>query len=155
MGRAKASITVPGRAADAEALWYDHHRWASWVDGFGHVVSLSGDWPGRGAELVWESPPGGRGRVTERVVAYEMRLGQTLEVEDATMTGRQTVEFAPGPDSVEVTLTMEYRIRDRTPLTPLIDLLFVRRVMADALRRTVTRFANERKAEIQFGASRR
>ena len=154
MGRAKASITVPGRAADAEALWYDHHRWPSWVDGFGHVVSLSGDWPERGAELVWESPPGGRGRVTERVVAYEMRTGQTLEVEDATMSGRQTVKFEPGPDSVEVTLALEYQIKDRTPLTPVVDLLFVRRAMGDALRRTVTRFANERKAEIQFGGSR-
>ena len=154
MGRAKASITVPGRAADAEALWYDPHRWPAWVDGFGHVISLSDGWPDRGAELVWESPPGGRGRVTERVVRYEMRLGQTLEVEDATMTGRQKVEFKPGPESVEVTLSLEYRIKDRTPMTPLVDALFVRRAMGDALRRTVTRFANERKAEIQFGASR-
>ena len=151
MGRAKASISVPGRAVDAEALWYDPHRWQAWIDGFGHVVSLSDGWPNRGAELVWESPPGGRGRVTERVVAYEMRTGQTLEVEDATMTGRQTVEFEPGPDAVEVTLKLEYRIKDRTPFTPVVDLLFVRRAMTDALRRTVTRFANERKAEIQFG----
>jgi hypothetical protein len=151
MGRAKASISVPGRAAEAEALWYDPHRWQAWVDGFGHVVSLSDGWPTRGAELVWESPPGGRGRVTERVVEYEMRTGQTLEVEDATMTGRQTVKFEPGPEAVEISLTLEYRIKDRTPLTPVVDLLFVRRAMADALRRTVTRFANERKAEIQFG----
>jgi len=151
MGRAKASISVPGRAADAEALWYDPHRWQAWIDGFGHVVSLSDGWPNRGAELVWESPPGGRGRVTERVVAYEMRTGQTLEVEDATMTGTQKVAFEPGPEAVEVTLSLEYRIKDRTALTPVVDLLFVRRAMTDALRRTVTRFANERKAEIQFG----
>ena len=151
MGRAKASISVPGRAADAEALWYDPHRWQAWIDGFGHVVSLSDGWPNRGAELVWESPPGGRGRVTERVVAYEMRTGQTLEVEDATMTGTQKVAFEPGPEAVEITLSLEYRIKDRTALTPVVDLLFVRRAMTDALRRTVTRFANERKAEIQFG----
>jgi len=151
MGRAKASISVPGRAADAEALWYDPHRWQAWIDGFGHVVSLSDGWPNRGAELVWESPPGGRGRVTERVVAYEMRTGQTLEVEDATLTGTQKVAFEPGPDAVEITLSLEYRIKDRTALTPVVDLLFVRRAMTDALRRTVTRFANERKAEIQFG----
>ena len=155
MGRAKASITVPGRAADAEELWYDPHRWQAWVDGFGHVVLLDDGWPRRGAELVWQSPPGGRGRVTERVVAYEMRLGQTVEVDDATITGRQTVEFEPGLESVGVTLSLEYRIKDRTPLTPVVDLLFVRRAMADALRRTVTRFSNERKAEIQFGAGRR
>jgi hypothetical protein len=154
MGRASASITVPGRAADAEALWYDPHRWQSWVDGFGHIVSLSDEWPERGAELVWDSPPGGRGRVTERVVHYEMRTGQTVEVEDATLTGRQSVKFEPGPDSVEVTLSLEYRIKERSPLTPLIDLLFVRRVWNDALRRTVTRFSNERKAEMQFGPGR-
>ena len=154
MGRAKASITVPGRAADAEALWYDPHRWQAWIDGFGHVISLTDEWPNRGAELVWESPPGGRGRVTERVVAYEMRTGQTLEVEDATMTGTQKVAFEPGPEAVEVTLSLEYRIKDRTALTPVVDLLFVRRAMTDALRRTVTRFANERKAEIQFGHDR-
>ena len=154
MGRAKASISVPGRAADAEALWYDPHRWQAWIDGFGHVVSLSDGWPNRGAELVWESPPGGRGRVTERVVAYEMRTGQTLEVEDATLTGTQKVAFEPGPEAVEITLSLEYRIKDRTPLTPLVDLLFVRRAMTDALRRTVTRFSNERKAEIQFGLDR-
>ena len=155
MGRAKASISVPGRAADAEALWYDPHRWQAWIDGFGHVVSLSDGWPRRGAELVWESPPGGRGRVTERVVAYEMRTGQTLEVEDATLTGTQKVAFEPGPEAVEITLSLEYRIKDRTALTPVVDLLFVRRAMTDALRRTVTRFANERKAEIQFGPGRR
>ena len=154
MGRAKASISVPGRAADAEALWYDPHRWQAWIDGFGHVISLDDGWPRRGAELVWESPPGGRGHVTERVVAYEMRLGQTLEVEDATMTGTQKVAFEPGPEAVEITLSLEYRIKDRTALTPVVDLLFVRRAMTDALRRTVTRFANERKAEIQFGPGR-
>jgi hypothetical protein len=154
MGRARASISVPGRAAEAEALWYDPHRWQAWVDGFGHIVSLDGEWPQAGAELVWQSPPGGRGRVTERVIAYEMRTGQTVEVEDATMTGRQTVKFEPGPETVEVTLSLEYEIKDRTPLTPAVDLLFVRRAMSDALRRTVTRFSNERKAEIQFGLDR-
>ncbi len=151
MGRATASITVKGRAAEAEALWYDPHRWSSWVDGFGHVIKLEGDWPEGGARLVWASPPGGRGLVHERVVAYESRTGQTLEVEDETMTGRQTVSFTPGLEETEVKLTLEYEIKDRNVLTPIVDLLFVRRAMTDALRRTLRRFANERAAEIQFG----
>jgi hypothetical protein len=151
MGRATASITVRGRAAEAEALWYDPHRWASWVDGFGHVIKLEGDWPDVGARLLWSSPPGGRGLVQERVVAYESRTGQTVEVEDETMTGRQTVAFHPGLEETEITLTLEYELKGRNVLTPLVDLLFIRRSMTDALRRTLRRFANERAAEIQFG----
>ena len=45
MGRTSASTIVPGRLAEVEDLWYDRHRWPSWVDGFGHVVKLEGDWP--------------------------------------------------------------------------------------------------------------
>jgi len=151
MGKASATVSVPGRAAEAEALWYDPHRWASWVDGFGHVVKLEGEWPDVGARLIWESPPGGRGRVMERVIAYETRTGQMVEVEDNQISGRQQVQFTPAHDHVDVTLTLTYEIKDRTIVTPVLDLLFVRRAWNDALRRTVTRFANERKAEIQFG----
>jgi uncharacterized membrane protein len=150
MGRASASVTVPGRAADAEALWYDPARWPSWVDGFGHVVLLEGDWPRPGARLLWDSPPGGRGRVQERVTAYEPRTGQTCEVEDGTMSGRRHVAFAPGPDSTEVTVTLEYELKQRAPLTPLVDRLFIRRAMTDSLRRTLARFAYERRAEIEL-----
>ncbi len=151
MRRVRASVDVPGLASEAEALWYDPHRWASWVDGFGHVVKLEGDWPDRGARLLWESPPGGRGLVQERVVHYESRTGQTLEVEDETLTGRQTVAFTPGSDETGVRLTLEWQLKDRNPFTPLVDLLFIRRAMRDSLRRTLAKFAIERKAEIQFG----
>ena len=61
MGRAAATVLVPGRVSDAEALWYDPVRWAAWVDGFGHVVELAESWPATGARLVWDAPPGGRG----------------------------------------------------------------------------------------------
>ena len=81
--RIRAAVkTVPGLASEAEALWYDPQRWPVWVDGFGHVVKLEGEWPAPGARAVWDSKPGGRGRVVERVTAYEARAGQTLEVED-------------------------------------------------------------------------
>jgi hypothetical protein len=151
MGRASATTTVPGRAAEAEALWYDPARWASWVDGFGHVAALEGDWPQVGAKVVWDSPPGGRGRVVERVVAYEIRSGQTLEVEDAKLRGRQRVEFKPGPEETEITLSLEYELKERGPVTPLVDAVFIRRALRDSLRRTLTRFGYERKAEMQFG----
>ena len=150
MGRASASIEVPGLASEAEALWYDPVRWAAWIDGFGHVVELSGDWPAAGT-LRWDSTPEGRGRVLETVTAYEPRGGQSLAVEDSRLRGTQRVEFEPRHQAVHVRLTLEYEIKDRNPLTPVVDLLFVRRAWNDALRRTVTRFSNERKAEIQFG----
>ena len=40
MGRAKASIEVPGLASDAEALWYDAARWPTWMDGLKRPESI-------------------------------------------------------------------------------------------------------------------
>jgi Polyketide cyclase / dehydrase and lipid transport len=152
--KVSATITVPGRAVEAERVWYDPTRWASWIEGFGHVVSLDDGWPRKGARLVWDSVPQGRGRVSERVVAYEMRIGQTLAVEDGKLEGTQRVAFEPQPDSVKITLALEYRLKRRNLLTPLVDLLFIRRANGDALRRTLRRFASELAAERQFGAPR-
>jgi hypothetical protein len=146
--RATASTVVPGRAAEAEELWYDPHRWAAWIDGFGHVIKLEGAWPQVGARLVWGSPPKGRGRVQERVTAYEPRTGQTVEVEDERLRGTQTVAFEPVGDDVRVTLTLDYELKQRTVLTPLVDLVFIRRELGDSLRRTLTRFGHERRAEL-------
>jgi uncharacterized membrane protein len=154
VGRVRARITIPGRAAEAERVWYDPARWASWVDGFGHVVSLDDGWPEVGSRLVWDSPPAGRGRVVERVTAYESRTGQTLEVEDGRLEGIQSVTFEPGPESVGVILTLDYRLKERNLLTPVVDLLFIRRALAESLRRTLRRFSSEVAAERQFGRAR-
>jgi Polyketide cyclase / dehydrase and lipid transport len=148
VGRATASTVVPGRPAEAEDVWYDHHRWPSWVDGFGHVVKLEGDWPQAGARLLWQSPPKGRGLVQERVQAFEARAGQTLEVEDERLRGIQTVAFEAIEDQVRVTLTLEYELKQTSPLSALVDRLFIRRSLTDSLRRTLARFANERRAEV-------
>lgn len=139
---------VPGRLADAEAVWYDPHRWPSWVDGFGRVVKLEGDWPEVGARLLWQSPPKGRGLVQERVTAYEARTGQVLEVEDERLRGVQAVTFEAAQDEVRVTLTLDYELKQRGPLAPLVDRLFIRRSLGDSLRRTLTRFTYERRAEV-------
>ncbi len=96
MGRATASIEVPGLASEAEALWYDPVRWPAWVDGFGHVVELSDGWPAEGHAGVGQ-PPEGRGRVLETVTAYEPRAGQTLEVEDAGCAARGGSRSPRGP----------------------------------------------------------
>ena len=147
-----ASIDVPGLASEAEALWYDPVRWASWVDGFKAVASLPGGWPAEGA-LIWDSHPGGRGRVLEQVVAYEARVGQTLSVEDERLRGTQKVSFTPAGDHVTVRLELEYELKQRTPATRLVDLLFVRRQVEASLRRTLAGFARERRGDLEWEAS--
>jgi hypothetical protein len=143
--RVSVTTTVPGRVIDAEDLWYDPHRWAAWIDGFGHVAKLEGEWPQVGARLLWDSRPQGRGRVQERVVAYEPRSGLSVEVEDEKLTGVQTVAFAPVGNQVRVNLTLEYNLKDGNRV---MDLLFVRRALRDSLSRTLMRFAHERHAEV-------
>jgi polyketide cyclase/dehydrase/lipid transport protein len=151
MGSASASIEVPGLASDAEALWYDPVRWAAWVDGFAHVIELSDGWPAEG-RLAWRSTPEGRGRVLATVTAYEPRAGQTLAIEDSRLRGTQRVEFTPGPDAVKITLRLDYELKERTPLTWLVDNVFVRREVAASLRRTLARFARERRGDLELAA---
>ena len=150
MRRVSASLIAPGPVPEAEALWYDLGRWPTFVDGFATVVSRDPQWPQEGAKLVWRSTPHGRGEVHERVIAYEPQGGQTVEFHDERLTGTQRVEFQAHGGHTRVTLTMEYRIEESTALTPFVDLLFVRRAMTDALRRTVSRFAREREGDISL-----
>jgi polyketide cyclase/dehydrase/lipid transport protein len=151
MGRAQASVEVPGLASEAEALWYDPIRWPAFIDGFGHLVEISEEWPASGT-AVWNSAPGGRERVIERVEAYEPRAGQTLAVEDSRLRGTQRVTFTPGSDHTKVTLSLQYEIKERTPVTWLVDLLFVRRAVVASLRRTLARFARERRGDMELEA---
>ena len=143
MPRVRAAVSVPGLASEAESLWYDPRRWPAWVDGFGHVTKLEGEWPAPGARAVWDSKPGGRGRVVERVTAYEARSGQTLAVEDEQIRGEQRVTFEPGADGVEVALELHYELKRSNVLTPLTDALFIRRALRESLRRSLNRFARE------------
>jgi hypothetical protein len=145
--RVRAALTLPGLASEAEALWYDPQRWPVWVDGFGHLIKLEGEWPGSGARAVWDSKPGGRGRVVERVTAYEARAGQTLAVEDEKLRGTQRVAFEPGEAGVEVALELEYELKRSNVFTPLTDVLFIRRALRDSLKRSLTRFARELRAD--------
>jgi hypothetical protein len=79
--------------------------------------------------------------VTERFLEYEPLGGQTLQIEDDAIDARQWVSFGPASNGVEVELILDYRIKRRSPLTPLVDLLFVRRAMAASVARTLSRFA--------------
>ena len=147
MGRVSASVDVPGVASDAEALWYDHRRWPAFVDGCKHVARITGDWPHEGAEVIWDTYPGGRGRVLERVVAYEARVGQSLAVEDEKIRGTQRVSFVPHADGVTVSLELVYDLKQPRGRFGAFDLLFVRRPQRESLQRTLRRFAAEVEAE--------
>jgi hypothetical protein len=135
--------TVAGTVYEVEQRWYDTSRWPSWIDGCERIVDVAGDWPGVGAVVTWESGPAGRGRVTEEVLAHEPLAGQTLDVRDSSIRGRQSVEFVPAQDGVEVRLTLAYQIERRSPVTPLIDILFIRRAMTTSLATTLGRFKAE------------
>ena len=110
MGRVRASIVVPGLTSQAEELWYDTTRWPSFIDGLHHLARLEGDWPRVGARVLWDSQPGGRGRVQERVTSYVAREGQTLEVEDEKLRGTQSVSFTPVEGGVIVALELRYTL---------------------------------------------
>jgi hypothetical protein len=147
MGRVSARIDVPGQASDAEALWYDQRRWPTFVDGLKNVARVEGEWPCAGALVVWDSWPDGRGRVLERVVAYEARAGQTLEVEDEQVRGTRRVTFAPHAGGVTITLELRYELKDPRLRWAPLDLLVARRPQREALQRTLRRFAAELHAE--------
>lgn len=147
----QASIIVKGRTVEAEQLWYDRHRWASWIDGFGHVAKLDDHWPQAGAKLLWDSRPGGRGRVMEIVTRYEVRSGQELKIEDAKLIGTQKVAFEPGDEETKITLTLEVEPKER--LAP-ARRWWLRRTLAESLQRTLRRFSVELAAERQFGHER-
>jgi hypothetical protein len=142
MATARVRQTFAASVAEAERCWYDTSAWTVWVDGLDRMVEVDPRWPEAGAVVTWESGPAGRGHVTERVVAYEPGQGQTVEVDDVSIGGRQSVTFATVPDGVQVTLQLDYRLHRRSPLTPLVDILFIRRAMTLSLGRTLARFGS-------------
>ena len=147
MARVRASVAVPALASEAETLWYDTTRWPTFVDGLHHIARLEGDWPRAGARILWDSQPGGRGRVQERVVAYVAREGQTVTVEDEKIHGTQRVSFTPTETGVTVALELDYVLKEQRPGMALVDLLFVRRPQRESLQRTLRRFRTEVAAE--------
>jgi polyketide cyclase/dehydrase/lipid transport protein len=132
--------TFAASVPEAEAHWYDTGRWADWVEGLEQVTAVQGDWPHAGSVVRWQSGPAGRGLVTERVLAYEPRRGQTLAITDDAIHAEQAIAFTPEPPGVRVALSLAYEITRRSPITPLIDLLFIRRAMVMSLEQTVSRF---------------
>ena len=141
--RRTAVVDLP--PAEAYELWTDVRRWSTFVDGFARVERLDPAWPEQGAKLVWNSPPAGRGTVTEKVVAAEPPDRFATKVIEERLTGTQTTEFAPGEDegTTRVALQLDYKLQRRGPIAALTDMIFIRRAQSDALYRTLRRFATE------------
>ena len=137
-----AAAEVPLEPADALRLWSDVERWPSFVEGFGRVGELSPNWPDPGAKVVWLSQPGGRGRVTEKVIASDVRRFTTRVFEER-LAGTQTAEVASADGGARVDLRLEYELVKGGPLRSVADVLFVRRALRDALTRTLGRFVVE------------
>ena len=146
MRTAYARSTVPLQPDGALRLWTDVDRWPSFVEGFAHTLERSPGWPAEGERVVWESGPGGRGRVTEKVVESRDDRFSTIVLE-AALTGRQTLRVAPHTVGAEVELSLEYTLTKYGPLSAVADAIFVRRALRDALARTLRRFAVEAEDE--------
>jgi hypothetical protein len=140
MSRVSATIELPGRVYDAEQCWYDLSRWPEWVDQFHELIETQGDWPRVGSVVRWQSTPLGRGTVTEKVLEYEPRSGQLSQVEDDSISGRQSVTFTAHQDGLELRLALDYRLKRRSPFSAVTDLLFIRRLMGASLGRTLAQF---------------
>jgi hypothetical protein len=146
MARVGVALSFSGTVHEAETCWYDHVRWPRWVVGLERVLDVTAGWPAAGGRIVWQSGPAGRGRVSETVTAHTPLGGQSVDIDDDSITGRQTVAFAPAQDTddmVEVVLSLEYEIKRRSIVTPLADRLFIRRAMESSLKATLMRFGVE------------
>lgn len=141
-----AETVVPLAPAAALALWSDPARWQTFVEGFARVLERSGEWPAEAGRVVWESTPGGRGRVTEKVVEHASDRFATQVFEDA-LVGVQRLIVAPDGDHSRVRLELEYTLNRYGPFQAAADALFIRRALRDALRRTVARFRVEAEEE--------
>jgi hypothetical protein len=139
-----ARRVLPGaRVGEAEALWSDLRRWPGFVDGFASVGRVEGRWPLPQARLVWDSRPGGRGRVVEQVEDCEPGAWQRVRVEDAQLRGTQVVVFEALQDGCEMTLELAYELKRPGFGGVLTDVFFVRHALRESLRRTLERFAIE------------
>jgi hypothetical protein len=128
----------------AWALWTDVRRWPTFVEGFGHVVEQGAEWPAQGSRLVWQSTPGGRGRVTEKVTASDAGAAFATRVFEEALAGTQLATFGVAEDGrTRVELRLDYELANSSPLRVVADVLFIRRALNQALNRTLTRFATE------------
>jgi hypothetical protein len=134
------TVLAPRQALD---LWLDTSRWPTFVDGFGALERRHERWPEPGATVVWQSKPGGRGTVTEKVAELEPPGRVAIDVLDGQLSGRQTVTFEDDEGGSRILVELDYRLTEGGPLRAVADVIFIRRALRDSIRRTLQRFAVE------------
>jgi Polyketide cyclase / dehydrase and lipid transport len=142
MGRVNAATVVPLGPEAATTMWRDARHWSGFVEGFQRMEEQSADWPAEGAKVIWHSGVGGRGRVSEKVIATTP-TGFSTRVAEDRLLGLQTFEALEDGEGSRVELSLEYELADPGPLRAVMDVLFIRRALRDALTRTLGRFAVE------------
>jgi len=140
----RAVIVVEAPGIEAEQLWHDRSRWASWIDGFAHLEKLEGEWPEVGARRVYSSQAKGRSLVSERVMRVEAGSGVTLIVEDERVTATQVVRFES--DGVRTRVTVEVEAQPKEKMPP-GQRWWWRRKHGESLARTLQRFSYELAAD--------
>jgi uncharacterized membrane protein len=149
MATIKRATTVHVDTDAAWRLWTDLSRWPAFVEGFKHVERQSGQFPQEDARIQWVSTPGGRGTVSEKVVASEPGRRLETQVFEEAMTATQAVTFAGSPetDGTRIEFELDYRLTQAGVLRQLTDVLFIRRALAAAIDRTLQRFVREAEEE--------
>jgi hypothetical protein len=135
-------VEAPG--VEAEQLWHDRSRWASWIDGFTHLEKLEGEWPLPGSRRVYSSRVTGRALVSERVLRHEAGTGLTLIAEDERTTATQRVRFET--DGVRTRITVEVEAEPKEKMPP-GQRWWWRRKRRESLERTLQRFSYELAAD--------
>jgi hypothetical protein len=143
--RAQADVVLTPEAA--LRLWSDTDRWPSFVEGFAHLLERDPRWPGGGANVVWESTPAGRGRVTEKVMEAEGPDRFVTQVFEERLHGVQTFRVVESEGGSRAELAIEYELTKYGPLSAVADVIFIRRAIRDSLRRTLSRFVVEAEEE--------
>jgi uncharacterized membrane protein len=146
VGLARESVALDLAPEQAFELWTDLRRWPSFIDGFARVIRTDESWPHPGAKITWESIPGGRGTVTEKVTQSIPGAIFATQVLEEALTGTQTMRFEldeENPEGTFAELDLDYELTQAGRLGKITDFLFIRRAQSDALRRTLRRFAIE------------
>jgi hypothetical protein len=131
-------VEAPG--IEVEQLWFDPSRWASWLEGFSHLVLLEDGWPVDGRRVY----DGARGRVLEKILRYEAGSGLSSTIEDTRMTGIISVRFET--DNVRTRITVELDVEPKDKLAP-GPRWWLRRKLREQWQLSLRRFGYELAAE--------